>query len=428
MLPKGWKRLRLGDLIARVDAGVSVNGEDRPATDGDVGVLKVSCVSSGTFLPEQNKTVLKDEVVRVKTSPKADRVIVSRSNTDALVGASAYVPQDYPNLFLSDKLWQLEPKDESAVCMRWLAYWLASDSVRAGLATRGTGTSGSMKNISKEALLEQWIHIPSMGEQKAMAVAIETWDSTIQVMEKRIANSQNQKEILTNDLMLGRVRWTKYRSASASMVAPQRSALKGWKKKKLGEIAVEISIKNSMNESLPVLSCTKHHGLVDSLSYFSKRVFSENTSTYKLVPRGSFAYATNHIDEGSIGYQDVYDNALISPMYTVFQANEQIHHGFLYKLLKTEHYRQIFAANTNASVDRRGSLRWGDFKKIEIPVPSFQEQAAIHEVLSVADREVAQLMTQLDYLKRERRVLMTDLLTGKRRLSVAETETSQELS
>jgi type I restriction enzyme S subunit len=175
-----------------------------------------------------------------------------------------------------------------------------------------------------------------------------------------------------------------------------------------------------------VLSCTKHQGLVDSLSYFNKRVFSENTSTYKVVPRGSFAYATNHIDEGSLGYQDLYNSALISPMYTVFQVDDLVDHGFLFKLLKTEHYRQVFAANTNASVDRRGSLRWNEFKKIEVPVPSLEDQLAICEVLDTAAQEVRELQAQLDDLKEEKRALTADLLTGKRRVRLPESRTAPE--
>lgn len=121
-------------------------------------------------------------------------------------------------------------------------------------------------------------------------------------------------------------------------------------------------------------------------------------------------------------YQNLYDEALISPMYTVFKPGNEIDHGFLFKLLKTEHYRQIFAANTNASVDRRGSLRWGDFKKIEIPLPSMAEQAAISGIIDSAQLEIESFEKQLDRLKVEKCALMQQLLTGKRRVHLPATE------
>ena len=122
-----------------------------------------------------------------------------------------------------------------------------------------------------------------------------------------------------------------------------------WEIKQIWEIANEIKEKNKENLLVPVLSCTKYDGLVDSLKYFGKQIFSKDTSTYRLVKKHQFAYATNHIEEGSIGYQDLYDCALISPMYTVFSTNQNtIVDKYLFYLLKTERYRQIFQSKTNS--------------------------------------------------------------------------------
>ena len=123
-----------------------------------------------------------------------------------------------------------------------------------------------------------------------------------------------------------------------------------------------------------MLSCTKHFGLVDSLTYFGRQMYSDDTSTYKMVKRGQFAYATNHIEEGSIGYQNLHDVALISPMYTVFETDSQVDDNFLYRVLKTEKYRRIFETSTNGTVNRRGSLRWKEFSQIRVPLPSLPEQ------------------------------------------------------
>jgi type I restriction enzyme, S subunit len=175
---------------------------------------------------------------------------------------------------------------------------------------------------------------------------------------------------------------------------------------------------NSKDNQLTVLSCTKHKGLVDSLSYFGKRIFSENLSTYKIVKRGQFAYATNHIEEGSIGYQNLYDEALISPMYTVFESNKKVNDSFLYKILKTETYRLIFEAMTSGSINRRGSLRWNGFKLIKIKLPSLEEQKRIAEVLETCDAEISLHQKELASLKEQKRGLMQQLLTGKVRVKV----------
>lgn len=147
-----------------------------------------------------------------------------------------------------------------------------------------------------------------------------------------------------------------------------------WEYVRIGQIANEVSLRNGKGNDLPVLSCTKHDGLVDSLKYFGRRVYSANTAGYKVVPMNHFAYATNHIEEGSIGYQKMYTKALISPIYTVFKTSSEIDDLYLGYILKTEIYRHVFEVSTSASVDRRGSLRWKHFSEILIPKAPLSEQ------------------------------------------------------
>ena len=63
------------------------------------------------------------------------------------------------------------------------------------------------------------------------------------------------------------------------------------------------------------------------------------------------------------------ESGLVSPMYTVFRTNDQVLPEYLYRLLKTETYRQLFESFTSASVNRRGSLRWKQFATIPITLP-----------------------------------------------------------
>ena len=142
--------------------------------------------------------------------------------------------------------------------------------------------------------------------------------------------------------------------------------------------------------------------MVESLTYFKKKVYSDDTSNYKVMRRGTFGFPSNHIEEGSIGYQDLFDAGIVSPIYYVFAADKTVDDGFLYKLLKTDRYRQMFAAATNASVDRRGSLRWKEFAKITLLLPPLEEQQAISEAVnSIAATEVA-YEGQLTALRQER--------------------------
>ena len=185
-------------------------------------------------------------------------------------------------------------------------------------------------------------------------------------------------------------------------------------------MANQQTIFNKNSEDIEVLSCTKYDGLVRSLDYFGRQVFGEDLSKYKVVPKGSFAYATNHIEEGSIGYQNLMDKGLVSPMYTVFKTKSDINDEFFFRSLKTDRMIYAYQSNTSGSIARRGGLRWNDFSTLHISIPSLKEQAAINSVLSEADMELKLHQQQLNTLKEQKKGLMQKLLTGEIRVKVKE--------
>jgi type I restriction enzyme, S subunit len=86
-------------------------------------------------------------------------------NTPTLVGANTYVKNSDGDTFLPDRLWQARPKHD-VVDMQWLAFWFSSDTTRAKMTGFATGTSGSMKNISKPLVLRLKIQVPILNAQK----------------------------------------------------------------------------------------------------------------------------------------------------------------------------------------------------------------------------------------------------------------------
>jgi len=368
VLPVEWEVVRLKKIIQKFESGVSVNGENRKLEDGEIGVLKVSAVSYGVFDSSAAKAVIKDDLRRVKTNPKVGQIIISRANTPELVGASAYVDKDYPNLYLPDKLWQTIT-DSKLVNNRFLFAHLRSNRIQEQTKNLATGSSGSMKNISKPSFLSIQVPLPPLPEQQKIAQILTTWDDALQTLTQLIDAKKERKRGLMQRLLTGEVRLAGFEGSDKKVSTKYGDYPQDWQRVKIGDIATEVSVKNKNGEDYPVMSCTKYAGLVDSLSYFGKRVFSKNTSTYKMVKRGEFAYATNHIEEGSIGYQNIHDVGLISPMYTAFKTSEKVDDSYLYRVLKSELFVHKYGANTSASVDRRGSLRWKQFRLLKLHLP-----------------------------------------------------------
>jgi type I restriction enzyme, S subunit len=286
----------------------------------------------------------------------------------------------------------------------YLAYYLISrkQEILQSVETAGHGTG----RLDTDFLKTFPIELPGLDEQDDIIKILSAWDAAIENASALLLALEQRKKGLMQQLLTGRRRLKGFKGT--------------WKSMQIDSFAKNASNINKTGHILPVLSCTKYDGLVDSLSYFSKQIFSENTNTYKLVSRGQFAYATNHIEEGSIGYQDVHDLALISPMYTVFEVDAAlVDHSFLYKLLKTEAMRRIFESITHSSVDRRGSLRWPEFAKLKISIPPVLEQQAIAAVIDVASTEIELVQEQLAQLKTQKRALTQKLLSGEWRLPKA---------
>lgn len=304
--------------------------------------------------------------------------------------------------------------DEAIVDPEYLYYFLLTQDLGRH------SQDGAVPSVNQTHLAEIPFDVPPLPEQRRIAEILRTWDDAIEKTERLIEAKEKRRDGLANQLLFGTLRLNGKRTTE--LVASRWFATPAdWSVVRIGAVAAQSSDVNAMGTAIPVLSCTKHSGLVDSLEYFDRQVFSSDTSAYKIVRRGQFAYATNHLEEGSIGYLDFYDQGLVSPMYTVFStAQNTVNDGFLYKLLKTKTFLHIFQANTSASVDRRGGLRWDEFADIRIPLPPIAEQQEISTILDTARRETAVLQAQRDALDKQKRGLMQKLLTGEWRVAVEE--------
>ena len=162
-----------------------------------------------------------------------------------------------------------------------------------------------------------------------------------------------------------------------------------WGVCRLGDAVQRETARVGVGPAPVVLSSTKHHGLVPSRRYFKGRqIFSDNLSAYRIVEPGWFAYATNHLAEGSIGINDLGEAGCVSPMYTVFSARRHADQRFLYLSLKSPNMLNQYQLREQASVDRRGSIRFGSFSEIPIRLPPLDEQRRIAEILNTMDEAI----------------------------------------
>lgn len=156
-----------------------------------------------------------------------------------------------------------------------------------------------------------------------------------------------------------------------------------WETVRLGEVVSPVSSRAGARE-LPVYSVTKHSGFVPSTDYFKKQVFSQDLSTYKVVEKGQFAYATIHLDEGSIGVAP--EACIISPMYTVFSVDQsRVDAGYLIRLMKSPKAVAQYSRLGRGTAERRKSISLEALGRLEVHLPPLPEQRRIAAILDEAD-------------------------------------------
>lgn len=162
----------------------------------------------------------------------------------------------------------------------------------------------------------------------------------------------------------------------------------------LETVISEYSVRNKNDEDIPVYSVTNDNGFCTG--YFSKEIASKDKSTYKIVPRGYFAYNPSRINVGSIDWQNCEDQVIVSPLYVVFGISGAVDRQYLLYYLKSDIASMYINAYATGSV--RDILKLTDLCKIPILLRPLDEQRKIAAVLDKISDLTDKRRRQLDKL------------------------------
>ena len=245
--------------------------------------------------------------------------------------------------------------------------------------------------------LDSWFkwpfNIPPLSEQKRIVKILSTWDEAISVTEKLLTNSQQQKKALMQQLLTGKKRlldengvrfsgeWVYLTFDNAFIVANKKST----------------QVKSSdylQSGSIPIIDQGQSRiaGYCNNLEVYSDVpviVFGDHTRCVKWI---EFVFCP-----GADGTQVIKTSKILEPKlgYYLLSNTDIPNLGY------SRHMRE---------------LKEKDFR---LPL-DIKEQQKIAAVLSAADAEISTLEKKLACLKDEKKALMQQLLTGKRRVKVDE--------
>ncbi len=405
LIPSDWEVKKLGEIVNYKKGFAFQTSQYR---DQGVRLIRVSDTNAEGIKKEGNVYIDKNEANNHSEYQLLENDIVIQTVGsrpplyDSMVGKTILVKKEFEGSLLNQNAVRIREKNGNN-------YFLFSLFRRKEyfdfIETLVRGNANQVSITLDDLFKYQMPYPQSLPEQQKIATILSTWDTAIDNCKAIIQKLQQRNKGLAQQLLTGKMRVKGFEKTN-------------WHYLPINKIAKEISLKNPSDKELIVMSCTKYDGLVPSLEYFGRKIYSDDLTTYKIVKKGQFAYATNHIEEGSIGYQSKFDEALISPMYTVFQTDDSVNDNLLFKILKSHEYIHQYQKRMEGSIDRRGGLRWDEFSKIKVPVIDLEEQKAILDILDAATLELNQYQQQLRMLQQQKKGLMQQLLTGKVRVKI----------
>ena len=192
--PEGWEWTTCDAAINSIDAGASFKCEERPPLPGEVGVLKVSALTWGTYDENESKTCKDESRIEEKYLVRDGDFLFSRANTIELVGACVIVGKTTKQLMLSDKT--LRFKVDERVLPEWLQICLRSKFGRDEIERLATGNQESMRNIGQERIRQIRMPLPPLSEQKRIVAEVDRHLSSVRAIQIEIETNIHRAEAL----------------------------------------------------------------------------------------------------------------------------------------------------------------------------------------------------------------------------------------
>jgi type I restriction enzyme S subunit len=194
-LPPSWIWVRLGELVTSADAGWSPKSEGFPRSGENWGVLKVSAVSWDKFLPEENKQLLRGVTPPETAQIHAGDFLISRANTSELVAKCVVVEKEPSKLILSDKIVRLQIVKG---CLKKFLSLINNHAVhaRAYYAEEASGTSLSMKNVSRAVIYALAVPLPPLAEQYRIVGKVDELMTLCDRLEAELTTTQRESRRL----------------------------------------------------------------------------------------------------------------------------------------------------------------------------------------------------------------------------------------
>lgn len=378
VIPQEWEVKRLGDICTYFKSGEGITSKD---------------ISANGQYPVYGGNGLRGYTDKKYTHDGA-YILIGRQG--ALCGNINYVTG---KCYISEHAIAVQAKGD----LLWLRYKLDFWNLNR------YSESSAQPGLSVEKLVRYKLAVPPLGEQRKIAEVLGVWDLAIAKQVQLVERLTQRKRALMQRLLTAKLR------------LPGFSA--PWKKVKLGEIGKfdkgygvpKECIKNTGNKAITYGEIYTKHDFV--IKKFTSYIDDETAAISKKITQGAILFTGSGETLEDIGKCVAFidnDIAYAGGDIIIFNPSIKINSLVLSYCLNS--------APVNAQKTTYGQghsvvhIYQKDLAKLQVFIPSFSEQTAIAEVLTAADREIELAQAKLELYRRQKRGLMQQLLTGKKRI------------
>ena len=391
MVPNGWEIRSLSHVSKVIDC----KHRTPHYVESGIPLISPGTIKWGALdLISPTKRVTEEEYKSLMDhcTVEVGDLVMSRNQS---VGVLSFVDSNEPFVLGQDTV-LIQPENSDS---KYLFYKIQSYEVQKKIFKLAGGSTFSRINLADIRKLT--FEYPPLLEQQKIAQILSTWDQAISATEKMLENSHQQKKALMQQLLTGKKRlfdengvrfvgeWEKVHIKDCAECLDNK------------RVPLNSEQRSSMSGTIPYWGA---NGIVDYISDF---IFDE--TLVLLAEDGGYfdEYQTRPISNISYGKCWVNNHAHI------LRAKKNSLNEWIYYCLVHKNILAFVNGGTRAKLNK------SDMLMIPLLLPSLQEQKKIVSVLSLADQEIENLQKKLDCLKQEKKALMQQLLTGKKRVKVA---------
>ena len=232
---------------------------------------------------------------------------------------------------------------------------------------RSLAAGSTVNNLNKELVGNTYVTIPSITEQRVLGAYLEQLDNLI-TLHQRQPFLHSTPEI----------------SLTVQLIHPFYTS--SWEQRKVGNLLIERNQQAPMSDEYPLMAFIANEGVAPKGERYDRSALVTDTVSklYKKTEKRDFIYSSNNLETGSIGLNK-YGKACISPVYSIFEPTGIADSDFLGRRLVRKDFINAMVKWRQGVIYGQWRIHESDFLKIEITVPSVEEQRKIGAYLDQLD-------------------------------------------